>query len=102
MALMSSFGLTDLQANAILEMRLSRLTGLEREKILQELKDLLVEIQRLKDILADEQKLYAVIVEELREIKDDAAGLGGSEGILRSGFSEEESEWQDESEREEE
>ncbi len=69
-SLMNRFGLTDVQANAILEMRLSRLTGLEREKIEQELKDVLAEIQRLKGILADEKKLYAVIVEELKEIKE--------------------------------
>jgi DNA gyrase subunit A len=69
-SLMIRFGLTDIQANAILEMRLSRLTGLEREKIEQELKDILAEIQRLKGILADEKKLYAVIVDELREIKE--------------------------------
>jgi len=68
--LISHFGLTELQANAILEMRLSRLTGLEREKIEQELKDILAEIKRLKGILSDETKLYAVIVEELREIKE--------------------------------
>ncbi|UCF88284.1 MAG: DNA gyrase subunit A [bacterium] len=68
-ALMSRFGLTDRQASAILEMRLSRLTGLEREKIEQELKDVLTEIDRLKGILADEKKLYGVIVDELKEIK---------------------------------
>jgi DNA gyrase subunit A len=69
-SLMGRFGLTELQTNAILEMRLSRLTGLEREKIEQELKDVLAEIDRLKGILSDEKKLYAVIVEELKEIKD--------------------------------
>jgi len=51
-------------------MRLSRLTGLEREKIEEELKVIKKEIKRLKGILADEKKLYAVIVEELTEIKD--------------------------------
>jgi DNA gyrase subunit A len=69
-ALMVRFGLTDRQANAILEMRLSRLTGLERDKIEQELKDVLAEIDRLKGILSDEKKLYAVIIEELEEIRD--------------------------------
>ena len=68
--LVTRFGLSELQATAILEMRLSRLTGLEREKIEQELKDVLAEISRLRGILADEKKLYAVIVEELREIRD--------------------------------
>lgn len=68
--LMGRFGLTELQTNAILEMRLSRLTGLEREKIEQELKDVLTEIDRLKGILSDEKRLYAVIVEELKEIRE--------------------------------
>ncbi len=68
--LMARFGLSEKQTNAILEMRLSRLTGLEREKIEQELKDVLVQIKGLKEILADEKKLYAVIVEELQEIKE--------------------------------
>ena len=68
--LMGRFGLTEPQTNAILEMRLSRLTGLERDKIEQELKDVLAEIDRLKGILSDEKKLYAVIIEELKEIKE--------------------------------
>ena len=81
-ALMTRFGLTDRQANAILEMRLSRLTGLEREKIEQELKDILAEIDRLKGILADEKKLFAVIVEELREIKSKYADERRTEIIV--------------------
>ncbi len=68
--LIMKFGLSKRQANAILEMRLSRLTGLEREKIDQELKAIKKEIRRLKGILADEEKLFAVIVEELTEIKE--------------------------------
>ncbi len=68
--LMTRFGLSERQANAILEMRLSRLTGLEREKIEQELTEVLAEIDRLRGILADEKKLYAVIVQELEEIRD--------------------------------
>ncbi len=68
--LIKKFGLSERQAVAILEMRLSRLTGLEREKIEEELKVIKKEIKRLKGILADEKKLYAVIVEELTEIKD--------------------------------
>jgi DNA gyrase subunit A len=80
--LMARFGLTDRQANAILEMRLSRLTGLEREKIEQELKDVLVEIDRLKGILADEKKLYAVIIEELKEIKSKYADERRTEIIV--------------------
>jgi DNA gyrase subunit A len=64
------FGLSERQTNAILEMRLSRLTGLEQEKVEQELKAVLKEIKHLKGILADEKKLYAVIVEELTEIRE--------------------------------
>jgi len=68
--LIKKFGLSERQASAILEMRLSRLTGLEREKIDEELKAIKKEIRRLKEILADEKKLFAVIVEELTEIKE--------------------------------
>ncbi|MEE8319279.1 MAG: DNA gyrase subunit A [bacterium] len=68
--LIKKFGLSERQASAILEMRLSRLTGLEREKIDEELKTIKKEIRRLKGILADEKKLFAVIVDELTEIKE--------------------------------
>ncbi len=67
--LMSRFGLDELQSEAILEMRLRRLTGLEREKIENELADLLKEIDRLRGILASEEKVLAIIKEELLEIK---------------------------------
>jgi DNA gyrase subunit A len=68
--LMGKFGLSDLQAQAILDMRLQRLTGLEREKILQELKDVLAEIKKLKKILAEEAELLRVIGDEFREIRE--------------------------------
>ena len=68
--LMSNFKLTEIQANAILEMRLRRLTGLEREKIENELADLLKTIANLKAILASDEKIYGVIKEELLEIKN--------------------------------
>jgi DNA gyrase subunit A len=68
--LMGKFGLSDLQAQAILDMRLQRLTGLEREKILQELKDVQAEIKRLKKILAEEAELLRVIGDEFREIRE--------------------------------
>lgn len=71
--LMSKFGLDDIQANAILEMKLRRLTGLEREKIETELADLLKLIEELRGILASEEKVLAVIREELLEIKDKYA-----------------------------
>ncbi|MBQ8534269.1 MAG: DNA gyrase subunit A [Bacilli bacterium] len=67
--LMSQFGLSELQANAILEMRLRRLTGLEREKIENELNDLLKLIDELRAILASDEKILEVIKNELLEIK---------------------------------
>lgn len=67
--LISKFALDDIQAEAILEMRLRRLTGLEREKIENELADLLKEIDRLRAILASEEMVLAIIREELLEIK---------------------------------
>ena len=67
--LMSQFGLSELQANAILEMRLRRLTGLEREKIENELNDLLKLIDELRAILASDEKILDVIKNELLEIK---------------------------------
>ena len=67
--LMSRFGLSEIQSNNILEMRLKRLTGLEREKIESELKDLLEEIDYLKSVLASEQKVLDIIKEEMLEIK---------------------------------
>ena len=68
--LMQSFGLSDIQAQAILDMRLQRLTGLEREKILQEHKETVELIAKLRAILADEKEIYRIIVEELKEIKE--------------------------------
>ncbi|MDA3057897.1 DNA gyrase subunit A [Campylobacter sp. VBCF_05 NA6] len=68
--LMAKFGLSELQSNAILDMRLSKLTGLEREKIENELKELLVEISRLENILKSENLIEQIIKDELLEIKD--------------------------------
>ena len=67
--LMSKFGLSEIQANAILEMRLRRLTGLEREKIENELDELLKLIAELKSILGSDEKILGVIKDELLEIK---------------------------------
>ncbi|GMV39216.1 MAG: DNA gyrase subunit A [Myxococcales bacterium] len=67
--LMARFGLSERQAQAILDLRLSRLTGLEREKIEQEYQEILATIARLKAILADERLLLDVIVEELTDIR---------------------------------
>lgn len=67
--LMKQFKLSQEQAQAILDMRLQRLTGLEREKVKEEHKELQKEIARLKEILAGEAKLRAIIIEELLAIK---------------------------------
>ena len=67
--LINKFGLSEIQSNSILEMRLRRLTGLERDKIETELTELLKEIEELKSILASEQKVLNIIKEEMLEIK---------------------------------
>ena len=68
--LMNRFGLTEIQAQAILDMRLRRLTGLERDKIEAELAELLKEIDELRSILASEEKVLNIIKEEMTEIKN--------------------------------
>ena len=68
-ALMSEFSLSERQGKAILEMRLRRLTGLERGKIEDEYQNLVVLIADLKDILANESRVHAIIREELLEVK---------------------------------
>ncbi len=68
--LIENFSLTEVQAQAILDMRLQRLTGLEREKILEEHRETLELITKLRGILADEKEIYRIIVEELKEIKE--------------------------------
>ena len=68
--LMTSFGLSEAQSQAILEMRLQRLTGLERDKIIEEYRATEATIAELRGILADEKRVYAIIVEELREVKE--------------------------------
>ena len=77
--LMSHFGLSELQAKAILEMRLQRLTGLERGKIKAEFEEVQAIISRLKAILADEKLLMQVIVEELQAVRDQYADARRSE-----------------------
>lgn len=68
--LMESFGLSDRQSQAILDMRLRRLTGLERDKLDLEYEELIKEINRLKEILANERLLLNIIKEEMLEIKE--------------------------------
>jgi DNA gyrase subunit A len=68
--LMANFGLSEIQAQAILDMRLQRLTGLERDKILQEHKETVEHIAKLRAILASEKEIYRIIVDELKEIRE--------------------------------
>jgi DNA gyrase subunit A len=69
-ALIKKFGLTEIQAQAILEMQLQKLTGLERDKIVAEHEELLRAIDEYRAILADAKKIDAIIKKELMEIKD--------------------------------
>lgn len=71
--LMSKFGLSEIQSDAILEMKLRRLTGLERDKIENELNDLLEKIKDFKAILASDERIFGIIKSELLEIKDKYA-----------------------------
>lgn len=68
--LIKNFKLTEIQANAILEMRLRRLTGLERDKIENEYQELLKTIADLKDILANHDRVLKIIEDELTEVKN--------------------------------
>ena len=70
---MSKFGLSEIQSDAILEMKLRRLTGLERDKIENELNDLLEKIKDFKAILASDEQIFGIIKSELLEIKDKYA-----------------------------
>jgi len=69
--LMSRFELSDIQAQTILDMRLQRLTGLEREKIARDYAEIIQEIKRLKTLLGDEALIMKLISEELKEIKEN-------------------------------
>ena len=71
--LSNRYGLDDAQTEAILEMRLRKLTGLEKEKVLEELENLIELIKKLKDILSSDEKILGVIKEELIEIRDKYA-----------------------------
>ena len=69
--LMEQYGLSEKQAQAILDMRLQRLTGLERQKILEEYRDVLEEIARLRKILEDEALLMSLVRQELLQLKEE-------------------------------
>ena len=90
--LMEAFGFTDPQAQAIVDMRLRALTGLERHKIESEFKDLSEKIAYYREILADRKKLLSVIREEKTPKKEsrsefDLAGISGSSSISKSEIS---------------
>lgn len=70
MSLMDKFGLSDIQAQAILDMRLKRLTGLERDKLDEEYRELIKQINYFKDILASDRLIYGIIKEEILDIKE--------------------------------
>ena len=69
--LIAKFGFSEIQAKAILDMRLQRLTGLERDKINQEYNELMLLIEKLTGILSDDSKIYGIIKEEALKLKDD-------------------------------
>ncbi len=71
--LMDRFGLSEAQAKAILEMRLQRLTGLERDKILQEYREILLRIHELTEILSSDAKVKAILCDETRALKAEFA-----------------------------
>jgi len=68
--LIGRFNLSDIQSQSILDMRLQRLTGLERDKIIQDYKDIIAEINRLQEILGDESLVMRIIRDEFVEIRD--------------------------------
>jgi len=83
--LITKFGFSEVQAQAILDMRLARLTGLERDKLMEELVLLRTTIGELKSILADDGKLMALIVSELRRIQEMHGDVRRTEIIDASG-----------------
>ena len=83
--LMGRFGLSQGQSQAILDMQLQRLTGLERQKILDELTEVLAQIERLLAILGSEALLTRIVVDELREIRDRFGDARRSEIIEEEG-----------------
>jgi DNA gyrase subunit A len=82
--LIKSFGLSDIQAQAILDMRLHRLTALEQDKINSEYEEVIKLIERLQQILSSEKLLLGIIVEELKEVKEKYADKRRTEIIAQS------------------
>ncbi|MCR4288410.1 MAG: DNA gyrase subunit A [Deltaproteobacteria bacterium] len=83
--LMKNFELSDIQAQAILDMRLQRLTALEREKIIAEYKEILKLIESLEEILASEKLLMDVVLNELKEVRERFADERRTEIVDESG-----------------
>jgi DNA gyrase subunit A len=79
------FKLSDIQAQAILDMRLQRLTGLERQKIVDEYADTLKQIARLKEILGNERLVYGILVDELKDIKKNYGDARRTEIVAQPG-----------------
>ncbi len=82
--LIERFSFSEIQAQAILELRLHRLTGMERDKILEELAQILAQIKRLKEILASEVEILNIIKTELLEVKEKFANPRRTEIIDRT------------------
>jgi DNA gyrase subunit A len=83
--LMANFGLSQIQAQAILDMQLQRLTGLERQKIVDELTAVLADIERLRAILGSETLLMQIVVDELRAVRDRFADARRTEIVEEEG-----------------
>ncbi|HKI50913.1 MAG TPA: DNA gyrase subunit A [Geothermobacteraceae bacterium] len=83
--LMARFAFSDIQAQAILDMRLHRLTGLERDKIIAEYNEILALIKRLKEILASDVEILKIIKEELVEIREKYGDDRRTEIVERTG-----------------
>src|SRR5919109_998631 len=82
---MTEFSLTQIQAQAILDMQLQRLTGLERQKILDELVELMKTIERLRAILSSDELLMQVVLNELKEVREKFGDERRTEIIDESG-----------------
>ena len=83
--LVTSFKLTETQANAILEMRLQRLTGLERSKIEQEYLEVIQLIEQLKSILASPQKMLGIVKDEVRRLKEKYGDARRTQIVVEEG-----------------
>ncbi len=83
--MITQFGLTSIQAQAILDMQLQRLTGLERQKILDELAELMKTIERLRAILSSDELVIGIVVDELKAIRDKYGDERRTDFIEESG-----------------